>query len=291
MAPLKGIEIAKIIAWTTVALVLFVLQRGAMIRARIRFEEDAYVEAIKLLSQLETPLRRLINRIEKQTTRLTWDCDYRFPQILVNNITDSEHLAYSPGNIVPRYRSPLELRNELEQMQPHEDLDDLLQSILDVSIQMEKQALWIRAQRLLGRVSWDLSQLGLNRAARTVVSDLRTERDAFNRISSQFMAPQWAIDITKENARRHRLRNRYSVERGMHEEPRMDIEKLDDTQSARLIEELTQEADRYRDRCREWLAAAMVSVLCAKRIVQTISEVRFASGSSHFASRVFKPFG
>jgi hypothetical protein len=286
---LKGVDNTKIIAWATVLLVLVLLQRGAMLRGRIRYEEDSYLEAIKLLSELESPLHKVVDKTEENLARLFWDCRSRFPQVLVNEVLGSTAWVYRSGTIEDAGNFRWEEFRELGDLQSYEDPRPVLKEILDAAIKLHDQGLWNKAHRLLARVGWEFIELDLSHAAAVVEFDIANKQATVDRLALQFMAPERVLELTKERARYRRFRYAARAQRHPREHPRIDLEQLDDSQRARLRQDLSDEARQYSETCKEWLAQAVVAALCAKRIAYAIADIRFASGPTQLASRVFSP--
>jgi hypothetical protein len=185
----KNVEITKILAWISLILVVGLLQQGALLRARIRHEEDSYVEAIKHLSELESPLRLLAYNCEQNLPKLLLDSRTRFPQLFVTRILDSANWAYSAGELRTPHRWETVEVDDLENLQRYTSIDEQLKTILDVARDISRQQLWSRAHRLLSRVRWELSELGLPNAAAVVESGFRNEGEILNRLAFKFMAP------------------------------------------------------------------------------------------------------
>ena len=167
----KDIEIGKILAWLSLVLVLIFLQRGAVLRARIRHEEeDSYVDAIKLGSGLEAPLRRIAYNCRENLPLLLLDSRTRFPRLFVARVLGSTDWTYSPGTKTlraPHQWEKVEIE-DLSSFQHYNEVDGLLKEIFDLSLNLRKQALWPRFNRLLSSVSWELSQLNLENGAAAV---------------------------------------------------------------------------------------------------------------------------
>jgi hypothetical protein len=287
----KNVEITKILAWISLILVVGLLQQGAPLRARIRHEEDSYVEAIKHLSELESPLRLLAYNCEQNLTKLLLDSRTRFPQLFVTRILDSANWAYSAGELRTPHRWETVEVDDLENLQRYTSIDEQLKTILDVARDISRQQLWSRAHRLLSRVRWELSELGLPNAAAVVESGFRNEGEILNRLAFKFMAPGRILELITERTRYHEIRYAFSSESSDSEAPRIDLQQLDGERRARLQQDLGKEANAFSEECQERIAKSVAAVLCAQRIASAISELRTASQSSKLLSRMFKPFG